>query len=247
MKARGNPAPATLRNGQILLRGQLVTSFPEIRNDCRFCFGNKGWRYPALTTVKQLVHGLKVRQMIDLKSDRNGLLVTICNYEKWNPLQKPSPTVSKSDDRPNELRLTIPYEEGKEVPTALETENSTPSDVPAYKGGSLSGRRKELLNLNGDDPVNRWLRAFMGYRPGAGHPLGNLSDTEAADVRLQVADLIDGHGEEKALELLKQAFRVKGERPTTAKQGVLKCKLLAEAVAATHAVEAPKPWVRPIA
>lgn len=116
--------------------------------------------------------------------------------------------------------------EEKKVPTALETENSTPTE--GYRGGSLSEGRKAMLDLEADTPENRWLKQFMGHRPGVGHPLGNLSNTDMADARLRVSDLIEAHGESKAGELLRRVFS-KPPRPVSVIQATLLIRKTVEA------------------
>ena len=116
MRARGRAEPEQLNDGTILRRGQLVTSYPEIASELKYPSG-RGWKTPAIPTVKKHVRFLVQERSLILNVVGKGLIVTVCNYEEYNPLR----SESYPDEEPKRNRYATPsqspnkkVEEGKE-------------------------------------------------------------------------------------------------------------------------------------
>lgn len=82
-----------LPDGRSMKRGQLVTSYGQIRNALKTRRG-RGYDYPALTTVKHSISWLLVDQLINLKADHRGLFITVIKYDDYNPLKNISGPIS---------------------------------------------------------------------------------------------------------------------------------------------------------
>ena len=99
----------TMRNGIHLKRGQLWTTYDLMREGLRVRKG-RGYTQPASTTLKDTITRLKADRMVDLKADRNGLIITICKYDEYNPIE----LESRPNSRPERNRLADPEVQGEE-------------------------------------------------------------------------------------------------------------------------------------
>ena len=103
LKAVWKPEGFTMWNGIHLERGQLWTTYDLMREGLRVRKG-RGYALPASTTLKDIITRLKADRMVDLKADRNGLVITICKYDEYNPLE----LESRPNSRPQRNRLADP-------------------------------------------------------------------------------------------------------------------------------------------
>lgn len=148
MRANGSAESKTLRDGTVIPRGALVTSFPEIREACKFRRG-KGWKYPALATVKYWISWLDDKSIVDLKANRRGLFITICNYEKWNPLTNGKLTDSYAE--------SCPIGHGQLFPTKKEPEEEKKSTPSSPNGDSPASPKDTALT----ESINRIVAHFQ--------------------------------------------------------------------------------------
>lgn len=93
----------TMPDGRHLHRGQVRTSYPEIAEAMRYRHG-KGYRTPPVSTIKSIIGRLLVDRtgdrMIDLTGDRNGLVITVCNYDRYNSPEFIGRPIGRPVDRP---------------------------------------------------------------------------------------------------------------------------------------------------
>ncbi len=95
-------------NGFIIQRGQLFRTYKQIRDDLSWQIGCVIKRY----TVNQMKHTMNVltkHTMIVKTNHPRGVLITICNYERFqNPKNYESTNESSTNQPPNNPRINHP-------------------------------------------------------------------------------------------------------------------------------------------
>ena len=98
LKAVWKPEGFTLKNGIHLERGQLWTTYGRMSEALKTRKG-QGYTRPAIRTLRDVVSRLIDARMIAVLATHQGLLITICNYEEYNPTDFDSRTVSRTVSR----------------------------------------------------------------------------------------------------------------------------------------------------
>jgi hypothetical protein len=216
-----------LRSGEVLGRGQFHTSYPQIAEALKFRYG-RGFKRPSISTLtKYITNWISCGNLV-VNRVGSGILITVCNYDKWNPKDFESCGESLAYREPYDMQY-----ESSIVQTHKEGYKESINPVPPEReipvlGHMSEPERQALLSLSEDTFVNRWLKTYQQHRPSAGHPLRNLDLPEMADVRMRIEDLEREFGEDQALKLLKKVFEDK-RRPTSPAQAVLFSQKMAEA------------------
>ena len=85
LRARGAPGPVTTDRGVVIERGQLITSCSQIAEATKFRSG-RGFRKNSVDSIRRSLNRLEEIRNIARKSAGAGMLITICNYDIYNPL-----------------------------------------------------------------------------------------------------------------------------------------------------------------
>jgi len=140
----------TLPDGWHLQRGQLWTTFPRLRQALRYRQG-RGFASPPLSTLKATIERFKEGRMIDCqavrnadrKADRDGIVITICKYDEYNPLPNKSRPISRPNGVPGRRPNADPEGERKEE--RKEKEDPPPTPPPPEGEGSPEKKPIELF------------------------------------------------------------------------------------------------------
>jgi len=121
-------------------RGQLVTSLRRIMNACSYKIGYRKKR-PSLTTVRRICEELTKALRITMRTVHCGTLVTICNYDKYQPQKNTNGTTNGTTNEQVVVHRTVQCKEGcKKVKEERTTD--TPllaiTPPPKKKGTKLS-------------------------------------------------------------------------------------------------------------
>jgi uncharacterized phage protein (TIGR02220 family) len=106
-------------DGFILKRGQVFTSYKEIRDSLSWRVGYRLKRYSE-NQMKHCMKLLREQSMIELVSQPRGNLITICNYELYQNPKNYEPTIDQPANQPaNQPLINHPSsainKEGKEL------------------------------------------------------------------------------------------------------------------------------------
>ena len=108
----------------------------------------------------------------------------------------------------------------KPKPVIKEDQPVTPQ-APQY-GFGVKAAGTDLMDLLEDTPTNAFLRCYHELRPGAGHPLRQLTDQDNMDVREIIGYTVEAAGLDESLTRLKDCFAGGGAGiPSTVKQAAL--------------------------
>lgn len=147
--------------GRIIRRGQILTSFRKLAEETNW--------HPS--TIRRVIQCLCETGEIKVESDKNGTLITVVNFGKYQPQ-----SVS-SNDTPT-VKSVLSSDTSSDTPS--DTPNDTPSDTPS----DTHNKNSKNIILQEDNIKNKKLRA--------GENLGifenvKLSDSDIERIRMNFA------------------------------------------------------------
>lgn len=98
--------------GILIKRSQLIRSYATIARDCRYR-ENKKWITPTISTIRIIVQWLRNERAISTTTTPFGLLITINNYNKLQPMKKPTTAPTTAGQQQDNSRKTAPNKNDK--------------------------------------------------------------------------------------------------------------------------------------
>jgi hypothetical protein len=164
---RANHAPARYR-GYSVERGQFFGTYREIAEQLSY---HRGWARESVSEskLKHIMNGLKNMEMITVKKEPAGVLITILNYDlyqtagNYERTSKATSTDTKSEPVSNQKKLTNNKKEKKEKNKNYSMNPEIKAEIINFisksKQGSSEGYLWKMIEANGADAVTKaWKR-----------------------------------------------------------------------------------------
>jgi len=185
---------------------------------------------PNRKTIYEILGWFEGNSMVTVQSNRQYTTITLINWHIYNSntntkvTQTGQPEVTEDGQEDgHSLRSNKKLKEGKEEKKEREDHGTLYTHPPNF---SLSEKPDLTLDTK-NSAVDRWINHYHNFRPGSGHPFKDMKQEQILDSKQRVQDLIDWQGEQKAVEVLNQAFSTQ-PKPKSVNQAVYFCEKILE-------------------